>query len=461
MCLNMESGRFDHLVTNSCSLIFGLPVTVSHYMKKILYLLFACLLAGSLSAQTKTTIIKAGRLIDTENGKVLTNQLILIENDTIKAVGPNVKIPADAKIIDLSKATVLPGLIDCHTHITAQPSGDYYGDIFRKTPMDYAVTAHIYAKKTLEAGFTTCRDVGAAAFIDVSLRNAINKGEIVGPRLLVATLFIGSTGSHGDLNGFSPFINFQLPKEMTGVADGVDALRKQVRYNIKYGADLIKFGAGAGVLSEEESVGAPQFTQEEMNAIVSEAKLWGRKACAHAHGNEAIKMAVKAGVASIEHGSFLDDEAIRLMKEHGTYLVGDIYNDEYIMSEYLKLGYPQKILDKEKLVGQTQRESFAKAVKAGVKIAYGTDSGVYPHGWNGKQFKWMVRYGLSPMQAIQAATINASDLLGWKGKVGSIAVNKWADIIAVSNNPLDDVTILENVEFVMKGGVVYKDTIKK
>lgn len=219
-------------------------------MRIILHLFIACLLAGSLSAQTKTTIIKAGRLIDTENGKVLLNQLILIENDTIKAVGPNIKIPADSKIIDLSKATVLPGLIDCHTHITAQPSGDYYGDIFRKTPMDYAVTAHIYAKKTLEAGFTTCRDVGAAAFIDVSLRNAINKGEIVGPRLLVATLFIGSTGSHGDLNGFSPFINFQLPKEMMGVADGVDALRKQVRYNIKYGANLIKFGAGAGVLSE-------------------------------------------------------------------------------------------------------------------------------------------------------------------------------------------------------------------
>ncbi len=430
-------------------------------MRIILHLFIACLLAGSLSAQTKTTIIKAGRLIDTENGKVLLNQLILIENDTIKAVGSNIKIPADSKIIDLSKATVLPGLIDCHTHITAQPSGDYYGDIFRKTPMDYAVTAHIYAKKTLEAGFTTCRDVGAAAFIDVSLRNAINKAEIVGPRLLVATLFIGSTGSHGDLNGFSPFINFQLPKEMMGVADGVDALRKQVRYNIKYGADLIKFGAGAGVLSEEESVGAPQFTQEEMDAIVSEAKLWGRKACAHAHGNEAIKMAVKAGVASIEHGSFLDDEAIKLMKDHGTYLVGDIYNDEYIMSEYLKLGYPQKILDKEKLVGQTQRESFAKAVKAGVKIAYGTDSGVYPHGWNGKQFKWMVRNGLSPMQAIQSATINASDLLGWKQKVGSIAANKWADIIAVSGNPLDDVTVLENVEFVMKGGVVYKDTIKK
>ena len=431
-------------------------------MKKAIQFIFAFLVATSLHAQTKNpTIIKAGKLIDTESGKVLLNQLILIENDSIKAVGPNIKIPSNATIIDLSKATVLPGLIDSHTHITSQPSGDYYGDIFRKTPIDYAITAHIYAKKTLEAGFTTCRDVGAAAFVDVALRNAINNGDVVGPRLQVATLFIGSTGSHGDLSGFSPFLSWQLPKEMSGVADGVDALRKQVRYNIKYGADVIKFGAGAGVLSEEESVGAPQFTQEEMNAIVSEAKLWGRKACAHAHGNEAIKMAVKAGVASVEHGSFLDDEAIALMKEHGTYLVGDIYNDEYIMSEYLKLGYPQKILDKEKLVGKTQRESFQKAVKGGVKIAYGTDSGVYPHGWNGKQFKWMVQYGLTPMQAIQAATINASDLLGWKEKVGSIAVNKFADIIAVSGDPLANIRVLENVEFVMKGGVVYKNEIKK
>ena len=425
-------------------------------MKKIFFLVL--LFAGVISsAQNKVTVIKAGKLIDTENGKVLTNQIIIIDNDTIQAVGSNLSIPANATIIDLTKATVLPGLIDCHTHITGQPSGNYYGDIFRKTPVDLAITAHIYAKRTLEAGFTTCRDVGSEAFVDVALRNAINNGDIPGPRLLVATLFIGSTGSHGDLNGFSPYLNWIQPQGMSGVANGVDELRKQVRYNIKYGADVIKFGASAGVLTEEESVGAPQFTQEEMNAIVSEAKLWGKKACAHAHGTEAIKMAVKAGVVSIEHGSFLDDEAIALMKEHGTYLDADIYNDEYIMTEYKRLGFPDKILNKEKLVGQAQRESFRKAVNAGVKISFGTDAGVYPHGWNAKQFKYMVKFGLTPIKAIQAATLNAADLLGWKNKVGSITAGKYADIIAVESNPLDDVTILENVKFVMKGGVVYKN----
>ena len=348
-------------------------------MRKLLVLLF--ILPAIVYAQTKTktiTVIKAGRLIDTEKGTVLNNQLILIEADTIRAVGSDIPIPKDAAIIDLSKFTVLPGLIDCHTHITMLPGENYYDDIFRKSPIDYAILAHKYAKATLDAGFTSIRDVGSFAFMDVALRNAINKKEIPGPRIQPATLYIGSTGSHGDLNGFSPFLSWQFPKEMSGIANGVEELRKQVRYNIKYGAEVIKFGASAGVLSEEESVGVPQFSQEEMNVIVAEAKLWGRKTCAHAHGTEAIKMAVKAGVASIEHGSMVDDEGLALMKEHGTYLVADIYNDDYIMSEYIKLGYPEKILNKEKMVGRIQRENFQKAVRAGVKIAYGTDAGVYP-----------------------------------------------------------------------------------
>ena len=294
-------------------------------------------------------------------------------------------------------------------------------------------------------------------FFKHALRNAINNGDIPGPRICAATFFIGSTGSHGDINGFSPYLQFNDNKQFRGVADGIEEVRAQVRFNIKYGADVIKFGASAGVLSEEESVGAPQYTQEEMNAIVDEAKLWGKKACAHAHGTLAIKMAVKAGVASIEHGSLLDDEAIQLMKEHGTYLDADIYNDDYILSEYAKFGTPQKIIEKEKLVGKAQRLSFQKAVKAGVKITFGTDAGVYPHGLNARQFKYMVKFGLSPMQAIQAATINAADLLGWKNKVGSITPGKFADIIAVKNDPLTDITTLEQVPFVMKGGVVYKN----
>jgi imidazolonepropionase-like amidohydrolase len=430
------------------------------YIKSIgtLLMLF-CVTVAFAQKPDSVKYIKAGRFVDVEKGKVLANQVIWIDHDTIKAVGTDLRIPGGAKVIDLSNATVMPGLIDCHTHLTSQPGENYYEDIFRKTPVDMAIVAPIFAKRTLEAGFTTCRDVGAAAFVDVALRNAINRGDIPGPRMLVATLFIGSTGSHGDLNGFSPYIDWIGPKQMSGVANGVAEVRAQVRYNIKYGAEVIKFGASAGVLSEETSVGAPQFTQEEMNAIVDEAHLWGLKACAHAHGTVAIKMAVKAGVASVEHGSLLDDEAIALMKEHGTYLVADIYDDDYILSDYAKHGTPEKIIAKERLVGREQRLSYQRAVKAGVKIAFGTDAGVYPHGWNGKQFKYMVRFGLTPMQAIQSATISAADLLGWKAKVGSIAPGKFADLIAVTNDPLADITSLENVLFVMKGGEVVKNAL--
>jgi imidazolonepropionase-like amidohydrolase len=422
------------------------------------FITFIAVLFSSIAfAQSKVIAIKAGRLIDVENGKLLTNQVIIIDSNIITDIGPTVKIPKNAEVIDLSNATVMPGLIDCHTHITQQPGEDYYSDIFRKSPIDYAVRAHIYAKRTLEAGFTTCRDVGAAAFIDVALRNAINSGEIEGPRMLVATLAIGSTGSHVDLNGFSPYINWMYPEHMSGVADGVEGVKKQVRYNVKYGADVIKFMASAGVLSEEESVGGPQYSQEEMNAIVQEAKLWHKKACAHAHGTEAIKMAIRAGVASVEHCSFIDDEGIQMMKDSGTYMVADIYNDDYILSEYAKLGYPQKIIDKERMVGRTQRENFAKAVKAGVMVAFGTDAGVYPHGDNAKQFFYMVKYGLTPMQAIQAATISASDLIGLKEKTGSLSKGKYADIVAVEGNPLEDIRRMEKMKFVMKEGKVYKN----
>jgi imidazolonepropionase-like amidohydrolase len=400
----------------------------------------------------KRIAVRAGRLIDGKADAPINNAVILIEGERVTAVGQNLTIPGGYEVIDLSKSTVLPGLIDCHTHITSQPE-NYNDDIFRKSPIDVAVTAHIYARRTLEAGFTTVRDVGAPEFVDVALRNAINAGKVVGPRLVVATLTVGSTGGHGDLSGFSPYLKFN---QFSGIADGVDEIRKLVRFEVKNGADVIKLIATAGVLSEEESVGAPQYTLEEMKAVVEEAAMWGRRVAAHAHGTEGIKRAVLAGVTSIEHGSFLDDEAIQLMKERGTYLVADIYNDDYILAEFSRLGYPEKIIEKERKVGRTQRESFQKAVRAGVKIAYGTDAGVYPHGWNAKQFAHMVRWGMTPMQAIKAATVNAADLLGWSDRVGAVTPGLFADLVAVDGDPLADISEMERVRFVMKGGVVHK-----
>ena len=410
------------------------------------------------AAAPRLLVIKAGHVLDPASGTVLQNQAIVIEGDKVKSVGPvaSMAVPAGTKVIDLGEATVLPGLIDCHTHVTGQPE-NFYEDIFRKSPIDEATMSHLYAKRTLTAGFTTIRNVGADNYVDFALRNAINAGKLPGPRILASGPALSATGGHGDLNGMSPYIRFV--GQIDGIANGVEEIRKKVRENVKYGADCIKILATAGVLSEEESVGLPQYTLEEMKAAVDEAHVWGKRVAAHAHGTEGIKMAIRAGVTSVEHSSFIDDEGIKLALEHGTYLVFDIYNDDYIMAEYGRLGYPDKTLAKEKLVGRTQRENFTKALKAGCKLAFGTDAGVYPHGWNAKQFHTEVVWGMTPMQAIQSATTSAADLIGWKDRVGQLAPGYYADLVAVKGDPLTDITILEKVSFVMKGGEIYQNEL--
>ena len=413
----------------------------------------------------KITYIRAGRLFDGTGDKVRENVVIVVQDDRIQAVNPAsaVSIPAGANVIDLSQATVLPGLIDCHTHLGAR--ADRYEDIhyFKETPFQSAIAGVVHARKTLDAGFTTVRDVGSLPFLAVDLRNSINEGFIPGPRVVASGPGITITGGHGDINNFSPQTRVTMfPDERNfQIADGVDQVRHVVRAQVKYGVDVIKILATGGVLSKGDSPGAEQFTFEELKIAADEAHRAGRKIAAHAHGTQGIKNAILAGIDSIEHASLIDDEGIRLAKEHGTYLVMDIYNDDYILGKAIEFGLPQENVDKERMIGRLQRENFQKAVQAGAKMAFGTDAGVYPHGDNAKQFYYMVKFGMTPAQAIRAATSNAADLIGRAKDVGSIEAGKYADIIAVSADPLQDVRALENVGFVMKGGAVYKDAIAK
>ena len=411
----------------------------------------------------KTVYIRAGRLFDATSDSVHENMVIVILGDRIQSVGPAsaTTIPLNATVIDLSHATVLPGLIDCHTHLGAR--ADRYDEIynFKDTPFDSAFAGVVNARKTLEAGFTSVRDVGSLPFLAVDLRNSINEGFIPGPRIVASGPAISITGGHGDLNNFSPQTRvYMFPEERDfQIADGVDQVRHVVRSQVKYGVDVIKILASGGVLSKGDSPGAPQFTPDELKAAAEEAHMAGRKIAAHAHGTQAIKNAILAGIDSIEHASLIDDEGIRLAKDHGTYLVMDIYNDDYILGKAIEFGLPKENVEKEKMVGRLQRENFERAVKAGAKMAFGTDAGVYPHGDNAKQFFYMVKYGMTPAQSIRAATSNAADLIGRARDVGTVEANKYADIIAVSGDPLQDVRTLENVGFVMKGGVVVKDAI--
>ncbi len=407
----------------------------------------------TLAADVPAIVIHAGHLIDTQTGKVLDDQTLVIQGDKITAVGPSasITVPNGAQRIELGNATVLPGLIDVHVHLTANASDEGYNGL-TVTPAREGINGVANAKKTLEAGFTSARNVGAGAFSDVALRDAINQGEIEGPRLQVSGPPLGATGGHADDN----LLPFEYHYVSEGAADGPWALRAKVRQNAKYGVDLIKFMSTGGVLSHGDSVGGQQLTQDEMNAIVEEAHMWGRKVAVHAHGASGIKGAILAGADSIEHASLIDDEGIKLAKAKGTYLSMDIYNDDFILGEGEKNGIEPASMEKERMIGKLQRENFAKAFKAGVKMAFGTDAGVYPHGDNAKQFAVMVRFGMTPMQAIQTATVNSADLMGWGDRVGRLAPGYFADIIAVKDDPIANVKALEKVSFVMKGGVVWK-----
>lgn len=411
----------------------------------------------------KTVYIRAGHLFDGTGDKTRDNMVIVVVGERIQKVSlaAEVSIPAGAAVVDLSHATVLPGLIDCHTHLGAR--ADRYDEIynFKNTPFQSAFAAVVNARKTLEAGFTSVRDVGSPPFLAVDLRNSINEGLIPGPRIVASGPGISITGGHGDLNNFSPQTRVRMfPEERDfQIADGVDQIRHVVRAQVKYGVDVIKILATGGVLSKGDSPGAPQFTPEELKAAADEAHMAGRKIAAHAHGTQGIKNAILAGIDSIEHASLIDDEGIRLAKEHGVYLVMDIYNDDYILGKAIEFGLPKENVDKEKAIGKQQRENFERAVKGGAKMAFGTDAGVYPHGDNAKQFFYMVKFGMTPAQAIRAATSNAADLIGRTKDVGTLEAGKFADVIAVTEDPLQNVRALENVGFVMKGGVMVKDQI--
>ena len=422
----------------------------------VLIFMSTALCAGQAKPNSPTEVaIRAGKVLDVRTGTYASDQIVWIEGDRIKAIGNAAemtgKLPPDTKIIDLSQSTVLPGLIDCHTHLTMTPRDSGPAGLHLSYPRQ-ALTGARNARVTLEAGFTTVRNVGASGYSDIALRDAIKEGDVPGPRMLVSGPPLSITGGHGDENFLAP----QFDWSSDGVADGVDGVTKKVRENIKYGADVIKFMATGGVLSEGDNPALAQYSPEEMKAIVDTAHGLGRKVAAHAHGAGGIKYAVLAGVDSIEHGSYINDEDIALMKERGTYLVPTVYLEDWLIENVQLLGLTPNMIEKAKLVLPIAQQNLSHAFKSGVKVAFGTDAAVYPHGLNAHEFGKMVEMGMSPLQAIQAATLNASDLIGWADRVGTLEPRKFADIIAVQGDPLTNVRVLENVQFVMKGGEVVK-----
>jgi len=415
------------------------------------------LLAGCASVAAQVTAIKAGSLIDPDAGTALADQVILIRAGKIEAVGRGLAIPSGAAVIDLSNMTVLPGLIDCHTHLAdgAHGGGDPISQL-TKSASRVVLESVPNARVTLEAGFTTVRDVGVyRALNDVALRDAINRGDIIGPRMFVAGAYITITGGAGAMTGLAPDI--QLPWDFHyGEANSPWEVRQKVRLLAHNGADHIKVLSSGAVLTHGSNPKSQEFTLEELQAAVDEAGHFGLRVESHAHSADGIKNAIRAGVASVEHATMIDDEGLALAKQRGTYLDMDIYDEECIQEDGKTGKTPQDFLEHDRELGQIQRDNFRKAVKAGLKMSFGTDAGVCAYGENARQFAWMVKYGMTPMQAIQSATSAAADLLGRSNELGSIKPGKYADVIAVSDDPLRDVSILEHVKFVMKDGKVYK-----
>jgi imidazolonepropionase-like amidohydrolase len=415
------------------------------------------LLSSSAGVLAQRTVVRAGKLLDVKTGKIQTDQAIVIEGDKIVSIGPAsaIKFSSADHSINLPNATVLPGLIDAHTHLTFNPSFGYES-LAISVPREALIGAH-NARVTLEAGITTVRNVGASGFTDVALRDAINAGDVPGPRMLVSGPPLGITGGHCD----NDLLPFQYHATADGVADGVEQVQHKVRETIKYGADLIKVCATGGVLSKGDDPNASQYTLEEMKAIVADAHRLGRKVAAHAHGAQGVIWASEAGVDSVEHGHLMNDAAIATLKKNGTYLVPTLYLVDWHREHAAEANLPDFARKKMEMVSQTSKANAKKAFDAGVKIGMGTDAAVYPHGLNAHELAVYVSLGMTPLQAIQTATINDADLLGWSDKVGTLEPGKWADIIAVDADPLQDITTLQHVKFVMKGGDVIKNEYGK
>ena len=412
-------------------------------------------LADEAAAPSRPIVLKAARLFDSVSGKVLEHGVVVVNGTKIQAVGSDVQIPDNAQVIDLGDATLLPGFIDAHVHLSDQSSPHWYHDFFdniMRFPAEQALYGAHYAKVTLEAGVTTARDLGSENYVALGLRNAIKAGMIPGPRMLVSNYAIGSTGGHADQDPFPPQ-RIAVAGPIQGVCSGPDQCREAVRYQIKYGADVIKFMPSGGVLSLSDPVDNVQLTQEEMNAIVSEAHNWGRKVAAHCHGDRAAKMAIAAGVDSIEHGSFLQDDTLLEMKKKHVYLVATLFAGAWV-GEHLDT-FPPAIAVKARAAAAQAQQMFQHAVKIGTPLAMGTDAAVEPHGLNAREFSLMTKNGLSPAQALISGTANGADLLGLGDQTGTLTVGKFADIIAVAGNPLTDMTATEHPVFVMKEGAIY------